>query len=192
MIRVGDIDIDVADRDLVLQHIKHVPAAINRDGKWQKHNTGIYVSDIVENPLTGLSSLDYQEAEARDYIKIDILNNTIYRQVQDRKHLDQLLEQTPDWSRLNEQEFYQQIVHIGNHYNLYKKLREPITSLPHMAMFLALIRPAKRDLVGQTWAEITKTVWTKPSDGTYGFKQSHAFSYALLVSVHMNLLSQAQ
>jgi DNA polymerase III alpha subunit len=55
-------------------------------------------------------------------------------------------------------------------------------------MFLSIIRPAKRHLIGQPWAEVAKTIWEKPTDGSYYFKKAHAVSYAHLVVVHMNLL----
>jgi DNA polymerase III alpha subunit len=57
-------------------------------------------------------------------------------------------------------------------------------------MFLALIRPAKRYLIGQSWSEVSKTIWDKNTDG-YSFKKSHAVAYAHLVVVHMNLLEEA-
>ena len=65
---------------------------------------------------------------------------------------------------------------------------EAIDSIPRMAMFLSIIRPAKRHLVGKSWKEIALTVWNKPNDDSYFFKKSHAVSYAHLVAVHMNLL----
>ena len=66
---------------------------------------------------------------------------------------------------------------------------EPIDSIPRLAMFLAIIRPGKKHLIGNTWAEIAKTVWDKAEDG-YTFKKSHSIAYAHLVVVHMNLLNQ--
>ena len=59
-----------------------------------------------------------------------------------------------------------------------------------MAMFLAVIRPAKRHLAGKKWAEVAQTVWQRPSDDSYFFKKAHAVSYAHLVAVHMNLLEE--
>jgi hypothetical protein len=56
-----------------------------------------------------------------------------------------------------------------------------------MAMFLALIRPGKRHLVGKSWSEIACTVWESTDEG-YTFKKSHAVAYAHLVVVNMNLL----
>jgi hypothetical protein len=64
---------------------------------------------------------------------------------------------------------------------------EAVNSVPRLAMFLAIIRPAKRHLIGLPWAEVAKTVWNKPADGGYFFKKAHAISYAHLVLVHMNL-----
>jgi hypothetical protein len=65
-----------------------------------------------------------------------------------------------------------------------------VNSIPRLAMFLALIRPAKRHLIGQSWADISKSIWDKNTDG-YSFKKSHAVAYAHLVVVHMNLLEEA-
>jgi len=59
-----------------------------------------------------------------------------------------------------------------------------------MAMFLALIRPGKRNLVGRTWAEIARTVWDADPDSGYHYKKAHAISYAHLVAVHMNLICE--
>ena len=37
----ADIDIDFGDRERVLEHIKHIPASIHRDGEVVPHNTGV-------------------------------------------------------------------------------------------------------------------------------------------------------
>jgi hypothetical protein len=81
-----------------------------------------------------------------------------------------------------------QLIHLGNHFNSMRKMAEPIDSIPRLAMFLAVIRPAKKHLIGLPWKEVAKTVWDKDSDGGYSFKKSHAIAYAHLVVVHMNLL----
>jgi hypothetical protein len=56
-------------------------------------------------------------------------------------------------------------------------------------MFLAVIRPGKRHLVGKTWKEVGQTVWERPEDDSYFFKKAHAVAYAHLVAVHMNILA---
>lgn len=70
----SDIDIDFASRDDALKLLKHTSAAINRDGNWSKHNTGVYFTDIPKNPLSGYASIDYETAEERGYVKLDFLN----------------------------------------------------------------------------------------------------------------------
>lgn len=185
----ADIDIDFANRDAVLQLIKHVPAAINRNGEWAKHNTGVYVNPIPADPFTKLSNIDYIEAEELGYIKLDLLNVHVYSLIKNEEHLNQLIAEEPLWDMLEHKEFVEQVIHIGNHYDLLKKMPEPVNSIPRMAMFLSVIRPAKRHLAGLLWKDVAKTIWQKPLDDTYFFKQSHAVSYAQLVAVHMNLLS---
>jgi hypothetical protein len=79
-------------------------------------------------------------------------------------------------------------MHINNHFDTVQK-HFPDT-LEKLAMLLSIIRPAKRYLIGKTWREINENVWIKPAEGYY-FKKSHAHSYAQLVWVHMNLLTES-
>lgn len=184
----SDIDIDLADRNQLLEHIKHIPAAIIRDGEYVKHNTGIYPTQIPFNPITGLCTLDHKAAEARGYIKIDLLNLHIYEQIQSEEELDVLMQQTPPWHRLREREFCEQLIHLNNQYDLLIRMPEPIDSIEKLAMFLAVIRPTKRHLAGLAWSEVAKTVWDKPTDGSYGFKRAHAIAYSHVVAINMLLL----
>ena len=182
----SDIDIDLGDRDKLLSLIDHTPASI-RKNEVKKHNTGVYVTDIPYDPINNLSALDYETAEDRGYLKLDILNVHVYNQVRDEKHLIELMSE-PDWSRLNDPMFVEQLIHLGNHYNSIQKMPEPINTIPRLAMFLAVIRPGKKHLIGKSWSEVAKTIWER-EEGTYTFKKSHAVAYAHLVVVHMNLLS---
>lgn len=186
----SDIDIDLGDRTQALAHISHVPASIVRDGKLVKHNSGIYVTDIPVDPFTGQASIDYQAAEARGYVKLDLLNVSLYTQIKSEAHLTELMNQEPAWDRLYDPEFFARLIHVGSHYDLLLKCPEAVNTIPRMAMFLALIRPGKRHLIGKTWREVAATVWEKTEDDAYFFKKSHSISYAHLVVVHMNLLTQ--
>jgi hypothetical protein len=184
----SDVDIDFADRQQVLSLIRHVGATkIDNDANPVAHNTGIYATEIPTDPVTNRSSIDYRAAEARGYIKLDFLNVGIYQQVRNEEHLTELMNTDPPWHRLYEAEFCGQLIHINNHYDTLIKMPEAVNSVPRLAMFLAIIRPAKRHLIGLPWAEVAKTVWNKPVDGGYFFKKAHAISYAHLVLVHMNL-----
>jgi len=185
----SDIDIDLGDRTHALAHINHVPASILRDGKLVKHNSGIYVTDIPVDPYTGQASIDYQAAELRGYVKLDLLNVSLYTQITSEEHLTELMQKEPAWDRLYDPEFFARLIHVGSHYDTLLKMPEAVNSDVRLMMFLAVIRPAKRHLIGLPWKEVAKTIWEKPADGSYGFKKSHSCAYSRLVMVHMNLLT---
>jgi hypothetical protein len=187
----SDIDIDVADREQALACINHTAASIIRDQKSTKHNTGVYFTEIPVDPLTGRASLDYEEAEQRGYIKVDVLNVGIYQQVTSEQHLKKLMAQEPAWDRLYDPEFCARLIHIGAHYDTLIRMPEAVNSIPRLAMFLAVIRPAKRHLIGQSWKKVAESVWERPTDDSYYFKKAHAIGYAHLVAINMNLVSQA-
>lgn len=184
----SDIDIDFADRDSALRLITHTPAVIMGPGQARRHNTGVYVTDIPSDPRTGCASIDHRAAQTRGYLKLDFLNVWVYRHVRDPQHLTQLMAE-PDWTQLRDPQFFAKLIHLGRHYETQLAMPEPIDSRARMAMFLSVIRPGKRHLIGQTWAEVSKTVWLRSEEG-YWFKKSHAVAYANLVVVHMNLLAQ--
>ena len=186
----SDIDIDFADRNKVLEHIKHVPAAMRNVSPIRKHATGIYVTDIPYDSVNNFANIDYAEAEKRGYVKLDFLNVHVYDQVRDEMHLIELMRE-PNWKKLQDKNFVEKLIHLGNHYSSIKRMPEPIDSIPRLAMFLAVIRPAKKHLIGLPWKEVAKTVWDKDPDG-YSFKRSHSCAYAQLVVVHMNLLEETE
>jgi hypothetical protein len=183
-----DIDLDFGDRDAILSCIQHIPAAMLRDGQLARHVSGVYVNDIPRNSITATAAIEYQTAEQLGYIKLDFLNVNLYRQIQDPDHLTRLMERPPPWHRLNEPEFFSQLIHISNHYATMRRMPEPVNSIERMAMFLAVIRPSKRHLIGQRWSRVAQTVWQVSEDGTYGFKRSHSIAYSTLVMVHMNMI----
>ena len=183
----ADIDIDFGDRDKALEHITHIPASIYRNDEFVPHNTGVYVNNIPQHPITKLASIDHKEAEQRGYVKLDFLNVSVYQQIHSEEELDVLMSIEPPWEKLQDPEFVKNIIHIGNHYDIVKTLKPK--TIDEMAAVLAIIRPSKRYLLNKDWATINQEVWTKPTDGNYYFKKSHATSYAYLVVVHMNLLN---
>jgi hypothetical protein len=184
----SDIDIDFGDREKILSLIKHVPAAMRNVSPIRKHATGVHITDIPYDPINDISALDYKEAEERGYFKLDLLNVHVYNQVKNEQHLIELMRE-PDWALLNDKEFVEKLIHLGNQYDTLRKMPEPVNSITRLAMFLAVIRPAKRHLIGKTYKEVNQTVWDKDHTG-YAFKKSHAIAYAQLVVVHMNLLRE--
>ena len=180
-----DIDIDFADRSVVLDKIKHRVAKLDTE---KKHNTGVYVTEIPHNPVDMLSTIDYEKAEDRGYFKLDFLNVSLYKDIKDEEHLLRLMKKEPMWELLQHEEFTDHLFHLNGHGTVVKKLCP--TSVEQLASVLAIIRPAKRHLVNKTWNEIEKQVWVKPSDGSYYFKKAHAVAYAHAIVVQMNLLCE--
>ena len=185
-----DIDIDLGDRTNLLNKVDYVGASNLKDTVVAKHPTGVYFQNVPIDPVSGLAVVDYRIAEELGFFKIDLLNVHVYQQVRDEQHLLQLMNQEPVWELLQSKEFVDQVIHINNHYDLICAMPEPITSINHLAMFLAILRPAKRHLIGQLWADVEKTVWQKAEDGKFAFKRSHSIAYAHLAAVHMNLLCE--
>ena len=184
----SDVDIDFADREQVIGLLDVTSASILRNGEMVRHNTGVYATDIPQDPFTSQASLDYDVAEDRGYVKLDFLNVNLYKQVRDEAHLIELMRE-PDWAKLYDPDFCAQLMHVNAHYDTLIKMPEAVNTIPRLAMFLAIIRPAKRHLVGKTWKEVAETVWDKPDDDTYYFKKAHAIAYSNLVVVNMNLLN---
>lgn len=191
----SDIDIDLGDREKLLAVIPHVAASM-RNAKVsnvhtspiRKHATGVHITKIPYDPVYDMAALDYKDAEKRGYFKLDLLNVHVYNQVRDEEHLIQLMYE-PDWTMLNDRATVEKLIHLGNSFDLMRRMPEPVDTIPRLAMLLAVIRPSKRHLIGQTWKEVAKTVWDKDDTG-YSFKKAHGVAYAQLVVVHMNLLKE--
>lgn len=180
-----DIDIDFADRDIILSHLHHRVAKL-KSGK--KHNTGIYTTEIPHNPVDNLATVEHKEANERGYFKLDLLNVSIYKDVRGNQHLTELMERKPIWQLLEHEDFSEKVFHLSGHSELLKQLKP--NSVSQLAATLAIIRPAKRHLATETWSHIIEHVWVKPTDGSYYFKKAHAVSYATACVVHMNLLCE--
>ena len=184
-----DIDIDFANRTHALDKFKHVVSAIKEeDGTFKKHNTGIYCTSVPYNPITKLSTIDYKEAEDRGYFKIDFLNVSVYEGVKDRKHLLELMETEPLWDLLEQDDFTQLLFHVNGHGSILRQSKP--RSIEQLAAVLAMIRPAKRYLIGKDWTTIMTEVWTKPENDEYYFKKAHAIAYAHVIVVQMNLICE--
>lgn len=181
-----DIDIDLFDRSILLEKLPHVAARIDREDEYVKHNTGVYFQDIPYDPITNIASIDHKLAEELGYLKIDLLNNSVYKGVRDEQHLNELAETEPMWELLLEKEIVEKLFHIGNYAELVIRLQPK--SISQLAMILAIIRPGKAHLQQSDWKTIEKEVWSKPTDGSYYFKKSHAVAFAMAIVVQMNLM----
>ena len=184
-----DVDIDFADREQVLRILEHVPAMQRMpNGTRQKHKTGVYFHPVPVNPFTGWCDLDFKEAEEAGFFKVDLLNVSLYQQVKSKEHLEQLANQEPLWDLLQDDQFVNLLFHLNGHGDVLKKTCP--TSVEQLAAVLAMIRPAKRYLIGKPWTTIMKEVWTKPENGEYYFKKAHAIAYAVAIVAQMNLICE--
>jgi hypothetical protein len=181
-----DVDIDVFDRNLILDKVPHIVARIDREDGYVKHNTGVYFQRIPYDSVSGMATFDHKEAEELGYFKIDFLNNSVYKGVRNEEHLKELIAAEPQWDLLEHEDIVANLVHIHDYADLVKRLKP--ASLPQLAMILGIIRPGKAHLRTKSWEEIEKDVWVKPTDGTYYFKKSHAHAFALSIIVQLNLM----
>jgi len=183
----ADIDIDVPDRTVLLQLIKHTAARQITQGQVRKHNSGVYPTSIPYDHINECAAINYEEAEVRGYFKIDFLNMNVYKLIRDPEHYEQLMEQEPNWSRLwTDPAWAGQLVHVGNYTDLLNTMRPD--SIPKMAAFISIIRPGKAYLQNQSWQDVFKSVWDGDDSRGFVFKKSHSIGYSILVKLHMNLL----
>lgn len=183
-----DIDIDFVDRENALRLFKHVKASRKDKEKLVKHNTGVYLHEVPMNALEGICAIPYEEAEEQGFFKIDFLNVGIYKGVRNEEHLLQLMNTEPLWDLLEQDDFNNLLFHVNGHGGILRQMKP--RSIEQLAAILAMIRPAKRHLIGQSWEEVMKEVWSKPENEEYYFKKSHATAYAIAIVVQMNLICE--
>jgi DNA polymerase III alpha subunit len=183
-----DIDIDFLNRDQALSFFRYIPASRVDNGKIVKHNTGVYFHTVPVDAESGLCQMPYDLAEQENYFKIDFLNVSLYKGVRNEEHLEELMNKEPLWDLLEQDDFCNLLFHVNGHGNILRKMKPQ--TIPQLAAVLAMIRPAKRHLVGKSWSEVGTEVWTKPTNGDYYFKKSHATAYAVAVVVQMNLICE--
>jgi len=183
-----DIDIDFVDRDLALKLFKHVSASRVDNDRLVKHNTGVYLHSVPASAEEAVCSVPYDHTAAEEYFKVDFLNVGIYKGVRDEAHLIQLMETEPLWDLLQDEEFIQNLFHVNGHGSILRQSKPE--SIEQLAAVLAMIRPAKRYLIGKDWTTVMNEVWTKPENEEYFFKKSHATAYAVAVVVQMNLICE--
>jgi len=184
-----DIDIDFVDRDQALKLFKHVVASRVENDKLTKHNTGVYFHAVPVNAKTNLCAVPYEQAEDLGFFKIDFLNAGVYKGVRDEEHLIQLMNTEPLWDLLEQDEFVNLLFHVNGHGSILRQMKPK--SIEQLAAILAMIRPAKRYLVGESWSTVLNEVWKKPENEDYYFKKSHATAYAVAIVVQMNLICES-
>lgn len=183
-----DIDIDFLDRAEALTLLNSIPASRIDNNQLVKHNTGVYLHEVPVDAVTGLCQIPYDHAEDEGYFKIDFLNVGLYKGVNNEEHLIELLNKEPLWDLLEQDDFCNLLFHVNGHGYILRTTKPK--TIPQLAAVLAMIRPAKRHLIGKSWEEVGTEVWTKPANNDYYFKKSHAHAYAVAIVVQMNLICE--
>jgi DNA polymerase III alpha subunit len=98
------------------------------------------------------------------------------------------MNQEPLWDLLEDDSFTELLFHVNGHGDILRKMKP--SSIEQLAAVLAIIRPAKRYLIGKEWDDVLTEVWTKPTNDEYYFKKSHATAYAMAIVVQMNLICE--
>lgn len=182
-----DVDIDVFNRESILDGLECVYGRINRtEDNYEKHPTGVYFQNMPRDPFTNISLLDHKDAGNHGYFKIDFLNVNMYEGIKDERHLLDLLDREPLWEFFEYEDITDQLFHLNGHSKLLKKYKP--RSVEDIAIILAIIRPSKSHLRNEPWDKIKKEVWEKNIDDSYQFRRSHAIAYSLAIIVNLNLL----
>lgn len=185
-----DIDIDCKNRDTILELFPYISASIIKDNVIKKHNTGVYFHNIPIDPITKLSSIDYKEANSRGYFKIDLLNVSVYEKVKNEEHLDKLLSTEPNWELLEHWDIVKNLFQISSP-NTFEIIKEKLPkSIDDLAILIAVIRPPMRHLIKKDYKEIKKHIWdiSEEQKKQGAFRKSHAYAYAHVLLIQMNLL----
>ena len=190
-----DIDIDFKDGKSVIDQLPCTRSVekITEDGLIP-HNSGIHFDNIPIDPISGLASIQYKEAERLGYQKVDILSQSAYEHVRDRDHLKELMDKEPDWDLLLVPEFVEELSQIKKHITLLRIWKPQ--SIDELAMFIAMIRPGKRQCQSMNnWDEVRAVIWDYDSIGLDAggnklryFKKPHAYAYSLMIVVQLNAL----
>lgn len=190
-----DIDIDFKDGKSVIEQLPCTRSVekITEDGLIP-HNSGVHFDNIPVDPISGLASIPYKEAERLGYQKVDILSQSAYEHVRDREHLKELMNKEPDWDLLLVPEFVEELSQIKKHITLLHVWKP--RSIDELAMFIAMIRPGKRQCQSMnSWDEVRAVIWDYESIGLDAegkklryFKKPHAYAYSLMIVVQLNAL----
>jgi hypothetical protein len=153
---IGDIDIDCADREQILQKIEYVEA---KKDNHTKHTTGIYVQDVEIDPETGFAADDFK---SNPHTKIDLINLNLLQSFKTNNELTYYMNMEPDWSMLLNKDIVAQLPQINQQFVLVNETRPK--SIDDLVNILNKIR----------------------EHSEYKFKRSHATAYALNIIAMMN------
>lgn len=182
---IFDVDIDVApDTD---KKLFGTPAMVynEKTERIAPHPSGVYLEPVPIDKVTGLCAFDYEYGNEHGFMKVDVLNNSVYTEFESKEEVRECLEKEPDWNDFLDEKLVSKLPHIGKHYELVLELKPK--SIEDLADILALIRPGKIEFLDEYMEDkirVRKKLY-KRSSGMY-FKKSHAVSYACMIVALLN------
>lgn len=182
-----DLDCDISQKsiDEIKKCMKNIPASIITSTNIKAHNSGVYFCDAPVDLISGLCSINYKEAES-DFglMKVDLLHNTMLDKFNTRTELFNILKKPIQWNLLKNEEVVERLPHISAYFNLIQEMPN-IDSIEKLAMFIACIRPGKKNLIQKIkengWDSVKNSIWEPTKE--YYYKKSHAISYAMMISI---------
>lgn len=191
MIDIPDVDIEIKNRNEIVKLFPEATIAslvINDEVK--HHNTGVYFQNIPKNPFNNLAAFPYKYAEELGYYKVDFLScPNPYDAINNMEELNELLEIETDWKWFEDMDFVKKLFHLGGTSNINDNIipnagivssYKPKSTVD-LAILLAVIRPAKKYLIGENWKILREKIWIK-EEGRQ-FKKSHSVAYALVAEI---------
>lgn len=184
-----DIDIDCKNRKELIEKLDCVEAVerYTPAGESVPHKSGVFFDNIPVDPSTGYASIPFKDAEALGYQKVDFLNVHVYDNVTDRQHLVNLLKRDTPWELFKDPDIVGNLFQLGNQVSTVMAWAP--TNVHQLAMLIAMIRPAKRHLVGcSDWTGVEREIWVKPTNDKAYFKKAHAYAYSYAIIAQLNAL----
>ena len=185
-----DVDIDFpTDFDPLEYFEQAVRASRVFKDELANHPAGAYLQNIPVDKMTGLSAIPFKEAEDLGYFKIDFLHLTVLDHFTSKEQIRVLANAEPDWDLLLSAANVEKLFQVHRYADLLFKVKP--RSVQELADCIALIRPAKRHLLGayiKNRDVVRLEIYTKPEDSKYHFKKPHAIAYAVTIVLQLHLI----
>lgn len=182
-----DIDIDISPKFKPDSLFKIAHASTVENGELKKHIVGVYFQTMPIDPLTGVATIPYKEAQEHGFFKIDMLNLNILDNFESKDEIRELLKIEPDWTLLENPEVVEKLFHLARHFETIQKIKPK--SVSDLADCLAIIRPNKiklADKYAKNKKAVIKELYTKRDASD--LRKSHAVPYALLIVLQLHLI----
>lgn len=183
-----DIDIDVQSTTNREKYGTCASLYHKDSEKFLVHPSGIYLDQVPVDAMTGHCAIPYDDSKCANFLKVDLLNNTIYDGFKTKEEVLDAANETVDWSLFMQQSVVERLPHLSKHFDIVQKV-EP-QHIEDLADILALIRPGKIDLLDEylyyNRQHVRRKLYKRPLNGGMYFKKSHAIAYAVSIIVFLH------